>query len=142
MQFSRIRLNQQIKLSKFSKQFKNRVSDYQRVEARKKPMPSNETIIDRFKLEDLLKRRFFYDQSFAIYGGIAGKLILLNVKLISKIFRSLRLWADGMCIEAEHDSSLANPFHPRRGHARSRVHIVNAGECIEVRQVIILPVQL
>lgn len=72
MQFSRIRLNQQIKLSKFSKQFKNRVSDYQRVEARKKPMPSNETIIDRFKLEDLLKRRFFYDQSFAIYGGIAG----------------------------------------------------------------------
>lgn len=29
---------------------------------------------DRFKMEDLLKRRFFYDQSFAIYGGIAGKL--------------------------------------------------------------------
>jgi len=24
---------------------------------------------DRFKMEDLLKRRFFYDQSFAIYGG-------------------------------------------------------------------------
>lgn len=28
---------------------------------------------DRNKLEDLLKRRFFYDQSFAIYGGIAGQ---------------------------------------------------------------------
>ncbi|CDW56382.1 glycyl trna synthetase [Trichuris trichiura] len=27
---------------------------------------------DRFKMEDLLKRRFFYDQSFSIYGGIAG----------------------------------------------------------------------
>lgn len=25
--------------------------------------------IDRAKMEDLLKRRFFYDQSFAIYGG-------------------------------------------------------------------------
>ena len=28
--------------------------------------------IDRGKLEDLLKRRFFYDQSFAIYGGVNG----------------------------------------------------------------------
>lgn len=28
--------------------------------------------IDRSKMEDLLKRRFFYDQSFAIYGGVNG----------------------------------------------------------------------
>ena len=28
--------------------------------------------IDRAKMEDLLKRRFFYDQSFAIYGGVNG----------------------------------------------------------------------
>lgn len=28
---------------------------------------------DRAKMEDLLKRRFFYDQSFAIYGGISGQ---------------------------------------------------------------------
>ncbi|KAK6621183.1 hypothetical protein RUM43_011489 [Polyplax serrata] len=28
---------------------------------------------DRNKMEDLLKRRFFYDQSFAIYGGITGQ---------------------------------------------------------------------
>jgi glycyl-tRNA synthetase len=28
--------------------------------------------IDRGKLEDLLKRRFFFDQSFAIYGGVNG----------------------------------------------------------------------
>lgn len=28
---------------------------------------------DRAKMEDLLKRRFFYDQSFAIYGGVAGQ---------------------------------------------------------------------
>jgi len=27
---------------------------------------------DRVKMEDLLKQRFFYDQSFAIYGGING----------------------------------------------------------------------
>lgn len=28
---------------------------------------------DRAKMEDLLKRRFFYDQSFSIYGGISGQ---------------------------------------------------------------------
>lgn len=28
---------------------------------------------DRAKMEDLLRRRFFYDQSFAIYGGITGQ---------------------------------------------------------------------
>jgi len=28
---------------------------------------------DRSKMEDLLKRRFFYDQSFAIYGGVTGQ---------------------------------------------------------------------
>ncbi|KAK2712768.1 hypothetical protein QYM36_011458 [Artemia franciscana] len=30
-------------------------------------------LLDRNRLEDLLKRRFFYDQSFEIYGGIAGQ---------------------------------------------------------------------
>lgn len=30
---------------------------------------------DRAKLEDTLKRRFFYDQSFAIYGGIKEELL-------------------------------------------------------------------
>ena len=32
-----------------------------------------EASFDRNKLEDLLKRRFFYDNSFAIYGGITGQ---------------------------------------------------------------------
>ena len=27
---------------------------------------------DRAKMEDLLKQKFFYDQSFAIYGGVNG----------------------------------------------------------------------
>lgn len=26
-------------------------------------------VVDRAKMEDTLKRRFFYDQAFAIYGG-------------------------------------------------------------------------
>lgn len=33
---------------------------------------SQSNAFDRSKLEDLLTRRFFYDQSFAIYGGITG----------------------------------------------------------------------
>merc|ERR1719433_1139042 len=32
-----------------------------------------EATFDRAKMEDLLKRRFFYDQSFAIYGGVSGQ---------------------------------------------------------------------
>uniref|UniRef100_A0A673CG54 Glycine--tRNA ligase n=1 Tax=Sphaeramia orbicularis TaxID=375764 RepID=A0A673CG54_9TELE len=33
--------------------------------------PKNDTV-DRVKMEDTLKRRFFYDQAFAIYGGVSG----------------------------------------------------------------------
>ncbi|KAK6100990.1 glycine--tRNA ligase [Brugia pahangi] len=34
--------------------------------------PKNISFFDRLKFEDLLKQRFFYDQSFAIYGGVTG----------------------------------------------------------------------
>ncbi|XP_078050667.1 glycine--tRNA ligase isoform X2 [Augochlora pura] len=34
---------------------------------------SETTSFDRARMEDLLKRRFFLDQSFAIYGGITGQ---------------------------------------------------------------------
>ncbi|XP_041974738.1 glycine--tRNA ligase [Aricia agestis] len=34
--------------------------------------PADE-LFDRSKMEDLIKRRFFFDQSFAIYGGITGQ---------------------------------------------------------------------
>ncbi|GLG99005.1 Glycine--tRNA ligase [Gryllus bimaculatus] len=33
------------------------------------------TMFDRAKMEDLLKRRFFIDQSFAIYGGIIVRIL-------------------------------------------------------------------
>uniref|UniRef100_A0A914DM22 Glycine--tRNA ligase n=1 Tax=Acrobeloides nanus TaxID=290746 RepID=A0A914DM22_9BILA len=49
------------------------------LKARKKKLEDTELELapkdakfERSKLEDLLKRRFFYDQSFAIYGGVAG----------------------------------------------------------------------
>lgn len=34
---------------------------------------SDAQTFDRSRMEDLLKRRFFFDQSFAIYGGITGQ---------------------------------------------------------------------
>merc|ERR1712071_387130 len=50
------------------------------LKARKKVLEDKELSLapvdpsfDRVKLEDLLKRRFFYDQSFAIYGGVSGQ---------------------------------------------------------------------
>lgn len=45
------------------------------LKARKKILEDKELSLipnvtfDRAKMEDLLKRRFFFDQSFAIYGG-------------------------------------------------------------------------
>ncbi|XP_045472808.1 glycine--tRNA ligase isoform X2 [Harmonia axyridis] len=49
------------------------------LKARKKILEDKELSLspnvtfDRARMEDLLKRRFFYDQSFAIYGGITGQ---------------------------------------------------------------------
>ncbi|KAJ1524813.1 hypothetical protein ONE63_009684 [Megalurothrips usitatus] len=49
------------------------------LKARKKILEDKELSLipnvtfDRAKMEDLLKRRFFFDQSFAIYGGITGQ---------------------------------------------------------------------
>ncbi|XP_037068303.1 LOW QUALITY PROTEIN: glycine--tRNA ligase-like [Pollicipes pollicipes] len=50
------------------------------LKARKKVLEDKElslapsqSAFDRTKMEDLLKRRFFYDQSFAIYGGVTGQ---------------------------------------------------------------------
>ncbi|KAL1116446.1 hypothetical protein AAG570_004920 [Ranatra chinensis] len=50
------------------------------LKARKKVLEDRElelsksvATFDRAKMEDLLKRRFFFDQSFAIYGGITGQ---------------------------------------------------------------------
>lgn len=36
-------------------------------------LASNNITFDRARMEDLLKRRFYLDQSFAIYGGITGQ---------------------------------------------------------------------
>ncbi|KAG7272475.1 hypothetical protein CRUP_009027 [Coryphaenoides rupestris] len=39
-------------------------------EAKELSLQPKDDIVDRTKMEDTLKRRFFYDQAFAIYGGL------------------------------------------------------------------------
>lgn len=45
-------------------------------------------------MEDLLKRRFFYDQSFAIYGGLAGQYDFgpMGCALKSNMLQLWRKW--------------------------------------------------
>ena len=42
------------------------------LEKKEEELTPKEAKIDRAGLEDLLKRRFFYTQSYSIYGGIGG----------------------------------------------------------------------
>ncbi|KAM9337093.1 glycine--tRNA ligase-like [Symphorus nematophorus] len=42
------------------------------LEAKELALQPKDDMVDRVKMEDTLKRRFFYDQAFAIYGGVSG----------------------------------------------------------------------
>ncbi|XP_053322804.1 glycine--tRNA ligase [Spea bombifrons] len=42
------------------------------LEAKELSLQPKDDVVDRSKMEDTLKRRFFYDQAFAIYGGVSG----------------------------------------------------------------------
>nr|XP_046227594.1 glycine--tRNA ligase isoform X2 [Scatophagus argus] len=42
------------------------------LEAKELALQPRDDTVDRAKMEDTLKRRFFYDQAFAIYGGVSG----------------------------------------------------------------------
>lgn len=72
---------------------------------------SQSSTFDRAKMEDLLKRRFFYDQSFAIYGGITGQYDFgpMGCALKSNI---LNLWRQFFVLEEqmlEVDCSILTP---------------------------------
>ncbi|XP_068091219.1 glycine--tRNA ligase [Hyperolius riggenbachi] len=42
------------------------------LEAKELSLQPKDDVVDRSKMEDTLKRRFFYNQAFAIYGGVSG----------------------------------------------------------------------
>ncbi|XP_002739603.2 glycine--tRNA ligase-like [Saccoglossus kowalevskii] len=66
---------------------------------------------DRSRMEDLLKRRFFYDNSFAIYGGVTGLFDFGPVGCAMKT-NILNLWRNHFIIEEsmlEVDCSMLTP---------------------------------
>lgn len=105
--------------------------------------PSSVTF-DRAKMEDLLKRRFFYDQSFAIYGGITGQFDFGPMGTALKA-NMLQLWRRFFVIEEqmlEVDCSILTPEPVLKasGHvdrfADLMVKDVKTGECFRLDHLI------
>lgn len=99
---------------------------------------------DRAKMEDLLKRRFFYDQSFAIYGGLAG---LYDFGPMGSAMKSnlLNVWRQAFVLEErmlEVESSMLTPESVLKasGHVdRFADHMVKdviSGECFRLDHLI------
>ncbi|XP_017138343.1 glycine--tRNA ligase [Drosophila miranda] len=121
------------------------------LKARKKLLEDKELALtpsvvsfDRAKMEDLLKRRFFYDQSFAIYGGITGQYDFgpMGCALKSNI---LSLWRQYFALEEqmlEVDCSILTPEPVLKasGHverfADLMVKDVKTGECFRLDHLI------
>ena len=61
---------------------------------------------DRAKMEDLLKRRFFYDQSFAIYGGVSGQFDFGPMGCAIKVLKIKRVLnaITALCVDVNNNS--------------------------------------
>uniref|UniRef100_A0A1A9WSS9 Glycine--tRNA ligase n=1 Tax=Glossina brevipalpis TaxID=37001 RepID=A0A1A9WSS9_9MUSC len=114
------------------------------LEDRELELTPNVVTFDRARMEDLLKRRFFYDQSFAIYGGITGQYDFgpMGCALKSNI---LSLWRQFFSLEEqmlEVDCSILTPEPVLKasGHvdrfADLMVKDVKTGECFRLDHLI------
>ncbi|KAJ8946487.1 hypothetical protein NQ314_008881 [Rhamnusium bicolor] len=99
---------------------------------------------DRAKMEDLLKRRFFFDQSFAIYGGITGQFDFGPMGCAFKA-NLLHAWRQFFVLEEqmlEVDCSILTPEPVLKasGHvdrfADLMVKDVKTGECFRLDHLI------
>ena len=103
-----------------------------------------EAFFDRYKMEDLLKRRFFYDQSFAIYGGVSGLYdygpmgCALKSNIID-VWRKHFILEEGM-LEVECSSLTPEPVLKASGHVDRfvdwMVKDVKTGECFRADHLI------
>ncbi|KAG8231863.1 hypothetical protein J437_LFUL011768 [Ladona fulva] len=99
---------------------------------------------DRAKMEDLLKRRFFFDQSFAIYGGITGQYdfgpmgCALKANLLNS-WRSFFILEEQM-LEVDCSILTPEPVLKASGHvdrfADLMVKDVKNGECFRLDHLI------
>uniref|UniRef100_A0A1I7TWM9 Glycine--tRNA ligase n=2 Tax=Caenorhabditis tropicalis TaxID=1561998 RepID=A0A1I7TWM9_9PELO len=103
-----------------------------------------EASFDRLKLEDLLKRRFFYDQSFAIYGGVTGLYDFgpMGCSLKANMLQEWRkhfILEEGM-LEVDCTSLTPEPVLKASGHvdrfADWMVKDVKNGECFRADHLI------
>ncbi|XP_017764009.1 PREDICTED: glycine--tRNA ligase isoform X2 [Eufriesea mexicana] len=105
---------------------------------------SKTTIFDKARMEDLLKRRFFFDQSFAIYGGISGQFDLgpmgcaLKTNLLNT-WRSFFILEEQM-LEVDCSVLTPEPVLQASGHverfADLMVKDVKTGECFRLDHLI------
>lgn len=121
------------------------------LKARKKTLEDKELELnptdasfDRAKMDDLLKRRFFYDQSFAIYGGISGQYDFGPMGCAIKA-NILNLWRTFFVLEEqmlEVDCSMLTPENVLKasGHvdkfADWMVKDMKNGECFRLDHLI------
>uniref|UniRef100_A0A336M2S1 Glycine--tRNA ligase n=1 Tax=Culicoides sonorensis TaxID=179676 RepID=A0A336M2S1_CULSO len=99
---------------------------------------------DRAKMEDLLKRRFFYDQSFAIYGGITGQYDFgpMGCALKSNILSAWRQFfvLEEQMLEVDCSILTPEPVLKASGHvdrfADLMVKDVKNGECFRLDHLI------
>ncbi|XP_034935671.1 glycine--tRNA ligase isoform X2 [Chelonus insularis] len=105
---------------------------------------SDTQTFDRAKMEDLLKRRFFFDQSFAIYGGITGQYDFGPMGCAFKA-NLLSAWRNFFVLEEqmlEVDCSILTPEPVLKasGHvdrfADLMVKDVKSGECFRLDHLI------
>ena len=105
--------------------------------------PADESF-DRAKMEDLLKQRFFYDQSFSIYGGVSGQYDFGPMGCAMKS-NLLNAWRSFFILEEqmlEVDCTSLTPEHVLKasGHvdkfADVMVKDVKNGECFRLDHLI------
>ncbi|XP_040074995.1 glycine--tRNA ligase [Ixodes scapularis] len=99
---------------------------------------------DRLRMEDLLRRRFFYDQSFSIYGGVAGQFDFGPMGCAMKT-QLLSLWRSHFVLEEqmlEVDCTVLTPEPVLKasGHverfADLMVKDMKSGECFRLDHLI------
>jgi glycyl-tRNA synthetase len=108
------------------------------------PAHEAEAIFDRTKLEDLLKQRFFFDQSFSIYGGVQGLYdfgpmgCAIKANLLS-LWRQFFVLEEQM-LEVECSMLTPEPVFKASGHvdrfADYMVRDVVTGECFRADHLI------
>lgn len=68
------------------------------LEAKEASLVPKDSFVDKSRLEDVLKRRFFYDLSFSIYGGVSG-LFDYGPPGVALKKNILRLWESHFVLE-------------------------------------------